>query len=47
MDNIFLQSKIIFLNAAAHLATITATRWTGNRHFFVDSPSIKFQKDFF
>ena len=23
--------------AAARLATITATRWTGNRHFFWDS----------
>ena len=25
--------------AAAQLATITATRWTGNRLFFVDSPT--------
>ena len=43
MDNIFLPKKHKFFGekkkkiAAAQLATITATRWTGNRLFFVDS----------
>ena len=39
MDNIFLpnKNKVGGKNAAARLATITATRQTGNRLFFVDS----------
>ena len=41
MDNIFLPNKNKFGKkkkiAAARLATITATCWTGNRLFFVDS----------
>ena len=42
MDNIFnVKKKVEKRIAAARLASILATRWTGNRIIFMDSPILK------